>query len=374
MRALTLSVLALICVSILGCAAPAAVPPAPTAVPPAPTAVPPAPTAVPAAPTAVPPAPTAVPPAPSATPTKPPAKSGTLRFFHILNYDMRSIPEMMALDDLQAQGYNVTQTSLSSSALIADALSRGDADVATFNNQTMWTAIAKGATPRTMVQGTQSSPFLLVNQTVKSCRDLDGKSVALPAPTGLNPSLFDAYFKDHCPGVKPQVVVIAEAASRSAALQSGQIDGVLVQFEETLLIEQSAPGKFQRLVDFSKEYPLVLVNGIQVSETWAKQNPQIAKDFIRALLTAHRRMNDNPQVLYDEGVKRLGLTPAIAKQVGDAILQGGMFDPNGGLTKENVQYTLDFLAGIKSGPAGLKADDVADFSYLNAVLDEMGRR
>jgi ABC-type nitrate/sulfonate/bicarbonate transport system substrate-binding protein len=280
----------------------------------------------------------------------------------------------MALDDLQAQGYTVTNTSLATSALITDALARGDADVATFNNQTMWTAIAKGAKARTFMQGTQSSPYLLVKQGINSCRDLDGRPVAIPSQTGLNPKLFDTYFKERCGGVKPQILVIGESAGRSAALMAGQVDGVLVQFEETLQIEQKAPGKFKRLVDFGKEYSRILVNGLQVSEQWAAQNPQLAKDLIRAMLTAHRRVNDNPQLLYDEGVKRLGLDPAIAKQVGDACLQGGMFDPNGGLTKENVQYTLDFLANTKAVPASLKVEDVADLSYLNAVLDEIGRR
>ena len=68
------------------------------------------------------------------------------------------------------------------------------------------------------------------------------------------------------------------------------------------------------------------------------------------------------------------MDPAAAKQVGDVYLKANVWDPNGSLTRENVQYTIDFLTGIKSLPAGLKADDVADLSYLNAVLDEIGRR
>lgn len=320
---------------------------------------------------AAPPAPT---PVPTAAPTATPHKTGTLRYMHILNADMRSVPTLMALDDLQAQGYSVTNTSVASSALIADALARGDADVATFNNQTMWTAIGKGAAARTIMEGTLSSPYLLVKQGINSCGDLDGRSVAIPAQTGLDPTLLDTFLRERCPGVKPQVIVIGESAGRGAALIAGQVDAALMQFQDTLQIEQKAPGKFKRLIDFAKEYPLIMVNGLQMSEQWAAQNPQLARDFIRAMLSAHRRVVDNPQLLYDEGVKRLGLDPAVAKQVGDACLQSGTFDPNGGLTEENVQSTLDFLTQVKAVPAGLKVGDVADFSLLNAVLNEIGRR
>jgi hypothetical protein len=79
-------------------------------------------------------------------------------------------------------------------------------------------------------------------------------------------------------------------------------------------------------------------------------------------------------VLYEQAVSRLKITPEEAKQIGDAYLQAGLWDPNGGLTAENVQYTLDFFKNAKGVPASLKVDDVADLSYLNAVLDEMGRK
>jgi ABC-type nitrate/sulfonate/bicarbonate transport system substrate-binding protein len=318
-----------------------------------------------------PPIPTTV---PTAGPTAIPRKAGTLRYMHILNADMRFVPTLMALDDLQAQGYSVTNTSVASSALITDALARGDADVATFNNQTMWTAIAKGAAARTIMEGTGSSPYLLVKQGINSCQELNGRSVATPSQTGLDPIMFSTFMRERCPGINPQVVVIGENAGRGAALIAGQVDAALMQFQDTLQIEQKAPGKFQRLIDFGKEYPQVLVNGLQMSEQWAAQNPQLAKDLVRAMLSAHRRVNANPQLLYDEGVKRLGLDPAIAKQVGDACLQSGMFDPNGGLTMENLKYTLDFLLQVNGVPPGLKAEDVADLTLLNTVLDEIGRR
>lgn len=47
---------------------------------------------------------------------------------------------------------------------------------------------------------------------------------------------------------------------------------------------------------------------------------------------------------------------------------------NGGYTMESVQANIDFLVETAVLSPGLKPDDVADLSYLNAVLDEIGRQ
>ena len=311
---------------------------------------------------------------PTVVPTRVPSKSGKIRYFHLLNMDMRYVPTLMAMDALQAEGYVVERISLTTSALLADALARGDADIASFNNQTMWTAISKGARARTFFQGIGSSGYIVAKQELKSCQELDGRQIGMPATTGLSPTLLDLFMKQNCPNSKPKFLLITDSPGREAALIAGQIDAGSFQLEETMDVQRKAPGKFYVLSDQSKDFPQIVVQGLQWRQEWAAQNPEMAKDFIRALLEAHRRVNENPQLLYDEGVRRLGLDPAIAKQVGDACLKSGMFDPNGGLMRGTIQSTLDLLANIQAIPAGLKPEDISDLSYLNAVLDEIGRK
>jgi ABC-type nitrate/sulfonate/bicarbonate transport system substrate-binding protein len=159
-----------------------------------------------------------------------------------------------------------------------------------------------------------------------------------------------------------------------AGLLSGNLDAAQLPTQYMLDLERQAPGRFHTLIPLTDAFPQIQINGLHVRRDWAVQNPQILKDVLRAILQANRRVIANPQLLYDEAVKRMQMDPAAAKQVGDVYLKANVWDPNGSLTRENVQYTIDFLIGIKSLPAGLKADDVADLSYLNAVLDEIGRR
>ncbi len=306
--------------------------------------------------------------------SKSPGKLATLRYFDLINLDVRDVPLLMAFDALEAQGYQVEKTYLASSTLIADALARGDADIGMLNNQTMWIAISKGASVRTLAQFTASTSVLAGKQEIASVAELSNRRVAMPAARGLATALFDLFLKQKHPGVTPQMLVIPESAGRVAALLAGEIDASNLPGEELLKLQREAPGKFHALISYAHEFPEVQIDGLHVRRSWAEEHPQAVKDFLRALLNAHRQVTANPQLLYDESVKRLRLDPATAKAVCDAHLQMGIWHANGGLTVENVQYTLDFLTNIAALQPGVKVEDVADLSYLRAVLDELGQK
>lgn len=301
-------------------------------------------------------------------------KSGKLRFFDLPNVDVRDVPLLMALDDLAAQGYTVEKTNMASGALIADALARGDADIGLVNSQTMWMAIAKGALVRTIAEFTKSTTILVARAEVRSCRDLDGKRLGVATTGGLSPLLFRSHLRKNCPGTEPRLFVIVESAGRFAALLAGEIDAFIAPGEEFVKLQREAPGKFHALISWAEEFPDVLIDCLHVRRRWAEQNRECVKDFLRALLRAERRVVSSPKLLVDESVKRLALDRATAEAVSQAHLRMAIWDANGGLTARNVQGTVDFMTEIGSLPRGPKASDVADLSYLNEVLDEIGRQ
>ena len=58
----------------------------------------------------------------------------------------------------------------------------------------------------------------------------------------------------------------------------------------------------------------------------------------------------------------------------EAYTTGSFLPVNGGLTEEDLQYTIDFFtdAGVLEGD--LTVEQAADLSYLEAVLEEIGRQ
>ena len=296
-----------------------------------------------------------------------------IRVLVIANSDVRDIPLAMAADDLRNQGYRVEITPMMSGALMADALSRGDAELASFNNETLWAAIGKGLRAKTIVQRL-SFPNLVVTRQSVSCRAMNGRPLAIGSQTGLNPRLVSRYFESRCPGTEPQVLVIPDSAARTAALVGGTVDAALLPLEEFLKLQKAAPGTYATLVDLTKEFPQLQVNAVQARGDWLEQHPREVREVIRALLLVHRRIIANRRLLYTRTLEQLKTDKAETTSVIDALIAAGAWDPNGALTNDNVQYTLTFLQETGAVPKGLRVEDVADLAPLNDVLNDIGRQ
>jgi ABC-type nitrate/sulfonate/bicarbonate transport system substrate-binding protein len=298
----------------------------------------------------------------------------TLRFADLVNLDVRDVPLLMAFDDLEAHGYRVEKLYLGNGAMITESLVRGDADIGMINNQTAWTAIVKGADLRTISQFTTPATLLAATAAVRTCADLRDRKVGVPTTSGLSPLLFNLYLQRRCGGATPQLLVLPESAARAAALMSGAVDAAIMPGEELLKIQRQSPTPFHIVMSNATEFPDVQIDGLHVRREWAEQHQELVLDFIRAQLRAHRLIYESPQTLIDQAIKRLSLDPETAKAIADMHLRMKIWDVNAGLTLDTVQGTLDFLIREGAVPAGTTATQVANLSYLDTALREVGRR
>jgi ABC-type nitrate/sulfonate/bicarbonate transport system substrate-binding protein len=310
----------------------------------------------------------------AASPATAASHKGTIRVSRQGPVAVRDVPWLMALDSLREQGYTVEIVDFAGSDLITEALLRGDLDIGSVNPSTLWTAIAKGAGLRTIGARNSMTVRLVVKRDIRTCRDLQHGSIAFNTTQGTNNALFDAYVRRHCPDITPRIVIIPESRNRMAALQTGEIDGAMMELDDWLYLDDRAPGGFHILVDVAREFSDIQISSFAVRAEWAKQNPDLVKDFLRTLVAVYRRVVENPWLLQEENARRLSVDTASAKRLTDAFLAANAWDLNGGWTAASVQATIDFLTNTGSLPAGLKAEDVADLAYLNAVLDEIGRQ
>jgi ABC-type nitrate/sulfonate/bicarbonate transport system substrate-binding protein len=151
------------------------------------------------------------------------------------------------------------------------------------------------------------------------------------------------------------------------------VDAALLPSEELLKLQRQGSVPLHAMYAYASEFPDVQAEGLHVRREWAAQHGPAIKDFLRAQLLAYRRVIDHPQVLFDESVKRLSIDADTATAIGGSHLAMHIWDGNGLLTADNVQSTIDFLIKANALPPGTQTRQVADFSYLNAVLDEIGR-
>ena len=308
------------------------------------------------------------------TPTPAPAKSGTLRVGFSSDADMGDVPTLMALDALTAEGYTVQPTFFSAADVEMAAIDKGDIDIGNGSVRNAWTAIAKGGNLRTIMEQISNDWLMVSTPDLKTCNDLTGKRLAFTNSASSNKAMSDAFFQTNCPSVQPQIVFIANSDARAAALLANQIDATPIELADWIHVQNQAPDKFHIMIDFAQALPNLKATGVQVNQTFAQKNPAMVKDYLTAVLTVYRNIHDHPETLKAAAIKDIKLDTADADKVTDAYLSQNLWNIDGGLTKEAIQYSIDFYSKSGSIPSGLTADQVSDLSYLSAVLTTIGKK
>jgi ABC-type nitrate/sulfonate/bicarbonate transport system substrate-binding protein len=301
-----------------------------------------------------------------------PAKSGTMRLEVPDEADIADIPWLMAIDWLKEQGYDIETISLSNT-LGPVAMAQGDIDMASLSNQLAWAAIGRGAAIRTVMDKSANTYMLITRKNVQTCADLDGRPVAVGSVSTVNWAMLNAYLQKECPETQPEILVVTGGSNRMAALLSDEVDGAMQDIDDLIELERERPGEFHALIVLAQEFPGLQLNSHAANRDFAEQHPEMVKDVIRAVFAARRTIQD-ANVLRDAITRYVGFEPDRAQQAADTYLARKVWDISGTYTPETVQAIIDFLQEFGDMPPQLKAADVANLSYYNAVLDEIGRQ
>jgi NitT/TauT family transport system substrate-binding protein len=284
--------------------------------------------------------------------------------------DLGDVPSLLAQEPLASQAYDVQATFFAQAQLAVEALARGQADIGMGSTRTYWAAIARGAGLVTVMEQVANGWSILARPEITTCGGLEGRRLAISGEGSVTGALSLDYLRSGCPGTEPQIVIIPGSENRAAALLTGAVDASPVELADAVRLRLKAPGRFRTLVDFAAAYPQLKTTGVHVNREWARRNPESVHDYLRALLTVHRQVIDDPARLAAEARRRLG----VDAEVVSAHLTARAWDVNGGLTRDTVAYTVAFFTRSQSLPNGLTPERVADLRPLERVLAEIGRR
>jgi hypothetical protein len=238
---------------------------------------------------------------------------------------------------------------------------------------TGWVAIEKGAPIVTLMDDSVTPIILAAKADIKRCEDLSGRRVAIPNLAGGKAFMLRRYLEMRCPAAKPELLVVAGEAARLAGIMAGELDAAVMDLETLDRIDGSRRSGWHSLVAFAEEFPGLTALSLFARREVTEKSPAMVKDWLRAVLVARRRLQD-PGVLSGELVARLGMAPALAEKAAVEYLDGNYWDVNGRYTSDSLQNNIDFAIAASSLKPGTKASDLADLSFLNAVLDEIGRK
>jgi NitT/TauT family transport system substrate-binding protein len=287
--------------------------------------------------------------------------------------DISDLPRLMAFDALKEQGYVIEPVSLAETTLVTVAMIQGDLDFAVISNVDAWLSIEEGAPLITILDETAITRYLVVNENIQQCSDLNGQRLGIASLKGTATIYLYEYIKVHCPATVPSYLVLSGSGNRLVSLQAGELDAAMLDLTDYIELKNESQSTAYPMVIFANEFPGLTTTSFIARREFAEQYPEAVKDLIRNVLIARRQLQD-PEVLANELVTRMGIDAIAAPAIARTFIDDHVWDVNGGYTIDKLQDNIDFLHDTAGVDLTLSASEISDLSYLSAVLDEIGRK
>lgn len=290
---------------------------------------------------------------------------------------LSSVPLLAAIDSLRDQGYEIETPELAESELVTEGVAQNEFQFGSGANNSSLAAMEQGAEIKWIVDRTLNEWQVYTREGVETCEDVVGSRVAIHSPGSVSGAMLADWIRNNCPddvAASYQPLIIEGSQNRLAALLADQIDTSPVEFGDAFVLE--AEGGFARVVSFSADLPGLHPTSVYGNSSWIADNPEATTALIVALLEQHRRINSEDGYLMELYQEYLPEEAGgeNAEAIANAYVEAGLFPDDGGLDDEAVEYTIGFFGPDGTGAVTVDLDpaDVADLSYLEAALDELG--
>ncbi len=285
-----------------------------------------------------------------------------------------SVPLLAAIDELRAEGYTIETPELAESELVTEGVAQNRFQFGSGANNSSLVAIEQGAPIKWIVDRTANEWLVYAREGIEGCEDIAESRVAIHSPGSVSGAMLRDWVNNNCPDANYEPLIIEGSQNRLAALLADEIDASPVEYGDAMILEQE--GGFQLVVSFAQDLPELHPTSVYGNTDWMADNPEATQALIRALLEQHRQINSEPGYLLglvEEYLPEEAATET-AQAITDAYVEAGLFPNDGGLTEEAVAYTAAFFGPNGTGDVETEFEpgDVADLSYLEAVLDEIG--
>jgi NitT/TauT family transport system substrate-binding protein len=290
---------------------------------------------------------------------------------------LSSVPLLAAIDDLRDQGYEIDTPELAESELVTEGVAQGEFQFGSGANNSSLAAIAQGAEIRWIVDRTLNEWQVYSREGIEGCEAVVASRVAIHSPGSVSGAMLRDWINNNCPedvAASYEPLIIEGSQNRLAALLADQIDTSPVEFGDALILENE--GGYSRVVSFAADLPGLHPTSVYGNAAWISENSEATTALITALLQQHRRINSEDGYLMELFSEYLPEEAAgeNAEAIATAYVEAGIFPDDGGLDAEAVEYTIGFFGPDGTGDIEeeLSPDQVADLSYLEAALDELG--
>ena len=289
----------------------------------------------------------------------------------------------------KAEGLDVNFIAFDSGARMIAPFASGDLDVGAGGPSAgLYNAVARGIDIRIVADKSSTPPgrplnFLLVRKDhvdsgrYKTLADLKGMKVAGAAPGGAATTTLDKLLEKAGLHIADVERVYLGFPQQAIALENGAVDAALPTEPSASAAINS--GKAVRIVGDDVIYPGHQLAVIFYAGQFARNKPDAAKRFMRAYLRGVRDYNDalKDGRIAGPGAREVIDTLVAYTDIKDPKLHAetspAACNPDGFADVESLASDLEFFKRMKLiENADVKAGDVVDNSFVEAVVKELG--
>lgn len=287
--------------------------------------------------------------------------------------DVTYLPLLMAIHDVQQQGYDLKTETVSGANTATEALASNRAQFTSNQITAEAAAAAKGA-PIKIVLATASNPTDWVTASgYEDCNKLTGKPVGIfgPAASSSYTQLMNYYFEKFCPNVKPKLVTIPDSGLRAQALANGQIVAtVLASSDATNLVTKLDTKHHYNVVNLAQTFPGLGDTYLYANTNVTQSAPGVVQALVTADLKSVRQIYANPSTvaaLIKQYYTDSASMPSLASA--QQAVKDKVWHANGGLDSKGID---GLSASLKVFSLPGKASSLVNSTFVNGALKALG--
>jgi len=304
----------------------------------------------------------------TASPT-PVVKTGSAKIAIGGSWNVGYLPTAVAIDRLNAMGYKFDPVIIATPQAMSQAAAQGDIDIGSVGPGDFFAA-ADGGLDAKMFLGFQNNSFVMVaKKELSTCKSLDGKRVAVQSLASTTNALLNAWIAKECPGIKPNVLIVAGSDNRLAGLLANQLDATPLDLQSLVLLQKDHPTDYVVIPGF---IDVPVVGGVFYAKPdWLTKNKEMALDFIRVYLKVVADAAKDPTILVNKGKDLVkNVDPAVLPAIVKSWQDNKVFPADGGLVADQMKFTYDFFNATGQYKKLTGPTPLIDRTYLDIVLKE----
>ena len=243
----------------------------------------------------------------------------------------------------------------------AMAVMNGDLDFTTTFGSTLRGVLQGLPIKFAAVSVKKSEHFLVTRRDIKDVQELKGKKIAVSTLLGTDQTAAEEIMRSK--GFNPalvQPIAVGDAPMRAQALRTGLVDASSISSPHDMMLREEGFNVLGGPEDVKYALP---TSGVAVGVKYLQERPQVVKQFLRALLKAHRFVFENRAETIQIMMRWLSQTPEVAAH--SYQLEIVSLARNGEIT----DYEWERLTEGKKPLA-----DVRDYTLLRQAQKELGIR